>query len=357
MAGLGPAHPGQRGRRGEHLQAARRRVHGGVDRQRGLVHPAQLFGAGVDVNQLLFRHRRFDQRVAAGGGLAQARADGDQQVAFAHTPGQRGVDAQAHVARVERVVVVKGVLKAEGVGHRQLPVFGKSLQRGGGLRCPPSTTGDHQRALADQQQGAQFAQRARVAPGLHGLHARQGLGVHGLREHVFGQHQHHRARPAVHGGGKRARHVLRDAARIVDALHAFGHALGGGAEERQVVNFLKSLAVARVARHVADEQHHGRAVLKRGVQADRRVGGAGPARHKAHAGAPGELALGFGHEGRAAFLAVGDKADAVGVGVKAVQHGEVTFTRNTEGVSHALLDQALHKKVTGDLGHSIDFIN
>jgi hypothetical protein len=204
---------------------------------------------------------------------------------------------------------------------------------------------------------AQFAQRARVAPGLHRFHARQGHGVHRLREHVLGQHQHHRAGPAVHGGGKGARHVLGNAARVVDALHALGHSFGGRAEERQVVDLLERFAVARVARHIADKQHHGRGVLERGVQADGRIGGARAARHETHTGPAGELALGFGHEGRATFLPVGDEADAVGMRMKAVEHREVTFARHTEGVGHALGDQALHKKVTGDLGHSIDFIN
>jgi hypothetical protein len=249
------------------------------------------------------------------------------------------------------MVVVEGVLEAKGVGHRQLPVFSEALQRGGGLRRPAAAAGDHQRALARQQQRAQFAQRTRIAPGLHRLHARQRFGVHRLREHVFGQHQHHGAGPAVHGSGKGARHVFGNAARVVDAFHALRHAFGGRAEEGGVVDFLECLAVARLARHIADEQHHGCRVLECGVQADGSVGGTGAARHETHAGAAGELALRFGHESRTALLPVGDETDTLGMRVKAVEHGKVTFARDTEGMGHALGDEAFDEQVASDPGH------
>ena len=45
-------------------------------------------GIGVHVDQALFRHRRLQQRIAAGGHLAQARADGEDHVRFAHARGQ-----------------------------------------------------------------------------------------------------------------------------------------------------------------------------------------------------------------------------------------------------------------------------
>jgi hypothetical protein len=154
------------------------------------------------------------------------------------------------------------------------------------------------------------------------------------------------------GRGKGARDVLGDAFRIVNPLDALGHALGARAEKGVVVDLLKSLAVARFAGHVTHEQHHGRGVLVRRVQADGGVGGARPARHEADAGAAGQLALRLGHEGRAALLPVGHEADAVGVCMEAVEHGEVTFTRHAEGVGHALGNQAFNEQVSGELcGH------
>jgi len=349
VAALRPAGPGQLGRRGEHLQAAGRCVHAGLDGQHRLVHPVQLLGAGMDVHQFLGWGGRFDQRVAAGGGLTQPGPDGDQQIALADAPGQRRIDAQPDIPGVLRVVVVEGVLEPEGVGHRQLPVFGKALQRSGGLRGPAAPAGQHQRALCCQQQAAEFAQGARVAPGLGRLHPGQRTGPHRAGQHVFGQHQHHRARAAVHGGGKGARDVFGNAFRVVDALHPFGHAARGRTEEMAVVQLLEGLTVARIAGHVAHEQHHRRAVLEGGVHADRCIGGARAPGHEADAGAPGELALGLGHEGSAALLPVGDEADVPLVAVEAVEHGEVAFARHAKGVGDALGHEAFDEEVSGQL--------
>ena len=159
-------------------------------------------------------------------------------------------------------------------------------------------------------------------------------------QHVFRQDQHHRAGAAIHRCGKCARHVFGDAPRVVDALDPLGHAAGGRPEEAQEVDLLEGLAVACVAGHIANEQNHRRAVLKRGVHADGRIGGAGAARHKTDAGAVAEFAVRLGHVGRAAFLPVDDELDFVGVKVKTVQHREVTFARHAKSVGHALGDQA-----------------
>ena len=250
-------------------------------------------------------------------------------------------------------MVVKRVLKAEGVGHRQLPVFRKALQRSSGLPGPAATAGQHQRPLGSEQQVAQLPQGIRIGPALHRLQARQRLGVHHFRQHVFGQHQHHRTGPAVHSGGKGARHVLGDAPRVVDALHPLGHALGARAKKHRVVDLLKGLAVARIARHIAHEQHHGRGVLEGGVQADGCIGRARPSGHETHARATGQLALSLGHEGRAALLPIGDEADAVALGVKTVEHGEVTLTRHAKGMCHPLSNQTFDKQVASNsCGHT-----
>ena len=230
-----------------------------------MVDPVQFFGAGMDMHQGLARSRHLEQGVAATGHLAQARPDGDDQIAAANSLGKPRVDANADVARIQRVVVVKGVLKAKGVAHRQAPVVGKALQGLGGLHSPATTPGDHDRSLRLQEQFAQPAQCSRVAPGVHRRQARQRLGIqashrvrlHGLGQHVFGQNQHHWPGAAIHGGGKGPRHVFGDALRIVDALHPFGHSLGARAKKTGIVDFLERLTVARVARHITDKQHHG----------------------------------------------------------------------------------------------------
>ena len=247
-------------------------------------------------------------------------------------------------------MVVEGVLKTEGVGDRQVPAFGEGLQGLRGRHRPSRTARDDQRSLSTQE---------RRTNGLNGLgvgrlaatgHARQRLGHHGLGQHVLGQDQHHRAGSALQGGGKGPRHVLGDARRVVDALHPLGHALGAGAKEGGEVHFLEGFAVARIAGHIAHEQNQGRAVLVGRVHADRGVGGPRPSGDETHAWAARELAVRLGHEGRAPFLAVAHPRDAIGVGVKAVEHGQKAFAGHAKRVRDALFDQALHQTMAGQLG-------
>jgi hypothetical protein len=84
--------------------------------------------------------RGLQQGVASGGHLAQAWADGHNQIGIANTLRQTWTDANAHITGIQRVVVVERILKAECIGHRQVPVFGKALQRLRGLRCPTTAT-------------------------------------------------------------------------------------------------------------------------------------------------------------------------------------------------------------------------
>ena len=353
MHGLGPVAPGllvwrlQRRQRGGGGRQA------GAQGQVGLVHAAQLLGAGVHVDQLLRRPRHAQQAIAAGGHLAQARADGEDQVGIGDALAQPGVDGDAHVAGVQRVVVVEGVLKAHGVAHRQLPGFGKRLQVARGLGRPAATAHDDHRLLRFQQHLAQALHgfgRGLVGGRLPARHGLQGVG-HGLGQHVLGQHQHHRAGAAVQRGGKGARHVFGQALGAVDALDALGHA--EGAEEGAVTHLLERLAVALVAGHIADEQHHRRRILAGRVHADAGIGRPRPAGDEAHARPPRQLAVRLGHEGGTALLPADDEVDRVAVLVKAVQHRQIAFARHAERVGDALGQKAFDEKVACDASHAL----
>ena len=115
----------------------------------------------------------------------------------------------------------------------------------------------------------------------------------------------------------------------------------------RVIELLEGLAVARVAGHIAHEQHHRRGVLESGVHADRGVGGAGAARDKAHPRSAGQAALGFGHEGRPTLLAASDELDAVAVQMKTVEHGQVAFAWHAKRMGNALGQEAFDKQVAG----------
>jgi hypothetical protein len=86
------------------------------------------------------------------------------------------------------------------------------------------------------------------------------------------------------------------------------------------------------------------------VQADARVGGTRPAGHEADARAAAELALCFGHEGRAAFLPAGNETNPVPVFVEAVEHREVTFAGNAEHGVHTLFYQRFDERVAAEAG-------
>ena len=182
------------------------------------------------------------------------------------------------------MVVVKGVLKAEGVSDGQLPVFGKALQGLGGLRRPATASGDDKRLFCGQQHLAQLTQTAWIAPSLHRFNPGHRTCRDLAHQHVFRQDNNDRPRPAIHGSSKSAGYIFRHALRVVNALHPLGHATGTGAKEVEVVQLLKRFAISKVAAHVAYKQNHRRAVLESRVEAYRRIGSPRPARDKTNAG-------------------------------------------------------------------------
>ncbi len=66
------------------------------------------------------------------------------------------------------------------------------------------------------------------------------------------------------------------------------------------------------ATDLADDHHHRAGILQRGVNGNAGVAGAGAARHHTHTWLAGQLAVGFRHVSRAAFVAGADQRDFVG---------------------------------------------
>ena len=187
---------------------------------------------------------------------------------------------------------------------------------------PPSSSSGILRRGQHRAQRVDLGGRRRR---LHRLVA-PGVGHRGHRhQHVLGQRQHHRAGAAAGGDLEGARDVFGDAVGAVDLRDPLGHL----AVHAAVVDLLERLAVHEVEADLADEQDHRRRVLVGGVHADRGVGGARAARDEADARPARHLAVGFGHERGAAFLAVDDEADARVV--QRVEHVEVALARHAEG--------------------------
>jgi len=57
----------------------------------------------------------------------------------------------------------------------------------------------------------------------------------------------------------------------------------------------------------------------------------------------------FCHVGSAALLPAGDESNGALPRMQAIEYGQVTFTRDAKGVGHALGDQAINQKMSGDL--------
>ena len=173
------------------------------------------------------------------------------------------------------------------------------------------------------------------------MNGRRIVNRYALGQHVFRQAHDDRARPAIGGGVEGARDDFRHAGRIVDLRRPFGHRAKHGA----VVEFLKSLALAHVARYLADEHHQRRRILTRDVDAGRGVGGAGPAGDETHARTAGRLAHRLRHHRGAALLpAHGDGEIAV---VERIEHREIALARHAEHVAHAVDAQLIDQNLGG----------
>ncbi len=312
----------------------------GIDTQDRLIDAAQLLGAGMDVDQRLTRRRNLQQSIATGRHLAQARPQGDQQIALRNARGQLRIDADADVADIVGVAIVEVVLAAKAAGDGQVLGLGEGLDRGTGCRRPTAAAEDDQRALRLAQQ---LGEAGHVGGTNRSLHAPILLGAWrrtGGAQDVLRQGQDHGARPPRGRGIKGAADELGNTVGVVDLRDP----LGKLAIHAPVVDLLKGFAFQHVAGHLADEEDHRRGVLKGNMHAGAGAGRAGASRDEADPGLARQLAIGLGHHGRTPLLAAGDEAE-LGMIDEGVQCGEEALARHAEGQPRAvalqLLDQDL----------------
>ncbi|MNL15555.1 hypothetical protein D3C87_1365460 [compost metagenome] len=291
------------------------------------------------MDQLLARQRAFDDGIALGGGFAQPRAHGQHQVGVAQALAQRGRHGPAHVAGGVGVALVEALQAAPGRAHGQFKAFGKAGDLVDGGLAPAVAAQEQEGAFGGVQQLGHAGQVGGAGVAVHARIARQVRHAGAAPQRVFGQGQHYRAGAAAGGHREGARDEFRDAVGAVDLRHPLGHL----PEHPAVVDFLERLALHEIVAHLADKQDHRRGVLERGVHADAGVGGAGAARDKADAGLAGQLAIGLGHIGGAAFLAADDRLDRIGVLVERVDAGQIAFAGNHEYAARAMDAQLLHQ--------------
>ena len=216
-------------------------------------------------------------------------------------------------------------------------------RRGRGLR-PAAAADQHDRRFRGPEKLLQFRHVGEARPGLDRLERRRVGNRHALDQHVLGQRDHHRAGAAVAGGVEGARDDLGDARRIVDLGRPFRH----GAEHRAVIELLKRLALAHIARNLADKDNQRRRVLPGDMNAGRGIGGAGTAGDEDDARPAGDLADRLRHHGRAAFLTADGELDRPVV--ERVQRREIAFARHAEHVLHAVNEQLIDQNFTAGAG-------
>ena len=120
-------------------------AHVGADRQIGVIDAAELVGVGVDVDERLAGMVGRDQRVAVGGRLAEARADGEDQVGVADALLELGIGAVAELAGIDLARVADRVLAAEGGGDGDAVAEGEVGEMVRRARAPVGAADDRDR--------------------------------------------------------------------------------------------------------------------------------------------------------------------------------------------------------------------
>jgi hypothetical protein len=299
--------------------AAQRREHRPrrrVDVQRG----TGMRGRGqprADQHQPLGRQR---VAVVLGGHLVQSGPEHQDEVGALQGVQLVGRDPEAEVAGEVRVVLGERVLAPEGGVDAEPQRLGRDDQVGAGRAAP----GDHDRTLGAVQLlgdpgcpvGDARLRGSRVRD-------RGGGAVVGGGPEVAG-HREHRGTGAAAGG---AAQCLGDEIRHLTGTGGLSGPLRDRREERGEVDLLEALPAQGGGVDLAEDDEHRRLVLERRVHADRRVGGARPAAGQHHRGRAVELAVGLGHERRAALVPRGDERRR-GASLQLVEQAEEGLSRH-----------------------------
>ena len=298
------------------------------------------------MHQRLSGARNVEEGIAGANDLAQARSDGEDEVGLTHALRELRTRPDGEVARIAGVEVVDAVLAAKRAGGREPVALGERDDVADRPRRPRAAPEQHQRPT---RSGEQLAQPRHLGRPRACLHRFVGCGVdrrRGLAQHVFREHDHHRAGPSGSRQRKCSRRQLRDAGRVVDLHHPLGHLAVHSAE----VELLERPAPKKGARDLSDEEDHRRRVLIGRVHADARVGRARTARNETDARPASEFAVGFGHVGGAAFLPAHDEADLLARVIERVEYGEVALARHAVGSVDAMDEELIDEDLCAGAG-------
>ena len=290
------------------------------------------------------------EREPVGGGVVETRPEGNEQVGLVDPAAQPWAATQAEIAGVGRAPVVHRVLPAERGDHRDRGGLGEPADVLADRRRPARSTDDHDRSPRSGQQPLQRLEVRGAARGAVRQRSTARTRHRGLAEHVFGDHEHDRARTSRCGPPRRRGRRTRDAVGVVD-LH---DGLGRAAEDQGVVHLLERLPAQECPGHLPDDEQQRRAVLVGGVQGDARVRRARTARDEADGGPAGELAGSLGHVGCRGLVPRGDQTGYVVAGpqvVERVKDGQEALARHAghqrDAGRHEALDEQPSTRPSG----------
>ena len=305
------------------------------------VDTAELLGARMHVHERHLRAGNVEQRVALRRQFAEPAADHDDEIGRLDALEQFRIGTDAEIAGVAGMQRIEQMAAAERGAYRQRIFLRKAADAVAGRLRPAAAAEQHDRRAGAGEHLRKFCHLGVAGRGLDQRERRRVGHGDALDQHVLGDADHDRPRPAVRRGVESARHDLRHARRVVDFGRPFGHRAEIGA----VVDLLEGLALAHLARHLADEHDERRRILARDVDAWRGIGGARPARDEADAGLAGHFSDRLRHHAGAALLAA-DRDGEIGV-VERVEHRQIALARHAEDVAHAVDVQLVDQNFGG----------
>ena len=238
-------------------------------------------------------------------------------------------------------------LLAEGAEHAHAVGLGECGERLVGALEAHHLTRDRDGTLGLRDalgDGTDVVRRGQHCAARAGLRHRCVVGL--AFGYVLRQRDRDRPRPAVHGNGKGFSRRRRNLVRRVGLEHRLGHR----PQHAVVVDLLKGLAAPLIRRDLADEEHERYRILACGVDADGRIGGAGPAGYEGDARLAREPGVGAGGEGGTGFVARDDEAEPVLRRPQRLQHGEIALARHAECGIDAVFEKGRDQRVAAGVG-------
>jgi heat-inducible transcriptional repressor len=231
------------------------------------------------------------------------------------------------------VLAVKHARPTEGSDDGKAETLSEAGERGARALLPSASSKDGDRPFGGPQHLLQLGHLAETRPDRRGFGPRGVARRRPFGQHVFGQRDHDRTGPPLHGEMERPVNYLRDLGRGLDLRRPFR----GGCKDGAVVHLLKCAASQHRPVDLADEQDHRRGIMLGDVHAVRGVHGARTSRDKANSGPSCKASLGQRHHGRAAFLPADHDLDW-GV-MQCVERRKKGFARNAVNALNALGDE------------------